>query len=451
MDRVELSKDLGEQILSMAKTNGASEGDVVMVESESFFVTVRMGEVEKVSQAGEKRLGLRLFFGNSSASASTSDISRKSIAKLVEDTTRMARVTAQDPHSGLPDGALLARDLPPLDLLDDTARRVSVDEKIQLALDTEKSALAYDERITNSEGAEFSNQFGRVVYVSSRGFAGEYSGSTFGHSVAPVATQNGGMQRDYWYSSNRKFAKLESPQSVGERAAQRVLRRLGARRVRTCEAPVIFDPEMAASLLRNLASALSGYALYKGASFLAGKLGTQIGSELLTVIDDGMIPGALGSRPFDGEGLPIRKKIVVEKGRLQSYLLDTYSGKKLGMPSTGNASRSAGEPPGVSPTNFYLAPGKDSPEQILKSVKSGLYVTETIGFGVNMVTGDYSRGAAGLWIENGEFTYPVEEITIAGNLKEMFQNVEMVGNNLEMRGRIASPTVKISGMTIAGE
>lgn len=451
MDRVELSKDLGEQILSMAKSNGASEGDVVMVESESFFVTVRMGEVEKVSQAGEKRLGLRLFFGNSSASASTSDISRKSIAKLVEDTTRMARVTAQDPHSGLPDGALLARELPPLDLLDDTARRVSVDEKIQLALDTEKSALAYDERITNSEGAEFSNQFGRVVYVSSGGFAGEYSGSTFGHSVAPVATQNGGMQRDYWYSSNRKFAKLESPQSVGERAAQRVLRRLGARRVRTCEAPVIFDPEMAASLLRNLASALSGYALYKGASFLAGKLGTQIGSELLTVIDDGMIPGALGSRPFDGEGLPIRKKTVVEKGRLQSYLLDTYSGKKLGMPSTGNASRSAGEPPGVSPTNFYLAPGKDSPEQILKSVKSGLYVTETIGFGVNMVTGDYSRGAAGLWIENGEFTYPVEEITIAGNLKEMFQNVEMVGNDLEMRGRIASPTVKISGMTIAGE
>ncbi|HUF42957.1 MAG TPA: TldD/PmbA family protein [Verrucomicrobiae bacterium] len=451
MDRVELSKDLGEQILSMAKTNGASEGDVVMVESESFFVTVRMGEVEKVSQAGEKRLGLRLFFGNSSASASTSDISRKSIAKLVEDTTRMARVTAQDPHSGLPDGALLARDLPPLDLLDDTARGVSVDEKIQLALDTEKSALAYDERITNSEGAEFSNQFGRVVYVSSGGFAGEYSGSTFGHSVAPVATQNGGMQRDYWYSSNRKFAKLESPQSVGERAAQRVLRRLGARRVRTCEAPVIFDPEMAASLLRNLASALSGYALYKGASFLAGKLGTQIGSELLTVIDDGMIPGALGSRPFDGEGLPIRKKTVVEKGRLQSYLLDTYSGKKLGMPSTGNASRSAGEPPGVSPTNFYLAPGKDSPEQILKSVKSGLYVTETIGFGVNMVTGDYSRGAAGLWIENGEFTYPVEEITIAGNLKEMFQNVERVGNDLEMRGRIASPTVKISGMTIAGE
>jgi PmbA protein len=451
MDRVELSKELGQEILSMAKAKGASQGDVVMVESESFFVTVRMGEVEKISQAGEKRLGLRLFFGNSSGSASTSDISRKSIEKLVDDTARMAKVTAQDPHSGLPEAATLAHDLPQLNLLDDTGRSVSVDEKIQMALETEKTALAFDPRITNSEGAEFSNQYGRVIYASSQGFAGEYSGSIFGHSVAPVAAQNGGMQRDYWYSSNRKFANLESSKSVGEKAARRVLQRLGARKVKTCEAPVIFDPEMAASLIRNLASALSGYALYKGASFLAGKLETQIGSELMTVVDDGTISGALGSRPFDGEGLPTNKKIVVEKGKLQSYLLDTYSGKKLGMASTGNASRSVGEPPGVAPTNFYLAAGKDSPEQILKSVKSGLYVTEMIGFGVNMVTGDYSRGAAGSWIEDGELAYPVEEITIAGNLKDMFQTIEMVGSDLDLRGRIAAPTVKIASMTIAGE
>jgi PmbA protein len=422
-----------------------------MAESESFFVTVRMGEVEKISQAGEKRLGLRLFFGHSSASASTSDISKKSIEKLVEDTARMARVTAQDPHGGLPDAGELARELPQLDLIDEPARSVSVDEKIAIALQAEKSALAYDPRITNSEGAEFSNQFGRVIYASSHGFAGEYSGSTFGHSVSPVASQNGSMQRDYWYSSNRKFLRLESPASVGEKAAQRVLRRLGGRKIKTCEAPIVFDPEMAASLLRNLASAVSGYSLYKGASFLAGKLGAQIGSDLLTVIDDGTIPGALGSRPFDGEGLAVRKKSVVEKGLLQSYLLDTYSGKKLGMASTGNASRSVGEPPAVSPANFYLVPGKDSPEQIIATVKAGLYVTEMIGFGVNMVTGDYSRGAAGLWIENGELAYPVEEITIAGNLKEMFQNIEMVGSDLELRGRIASPTIKMSQMTIAGD
>ena len=451
MERLELSEELGQDVLAMAKAKGASQGDVVMAEGDSFFVTVRMGEVEKISQAGEKRLGLRLFFGNSSASASTSDISKKSIEKLVDDTARMAKVTAQDPHGGLPDASALARDLPQLDLSDESARSIAVDEKIAIALQAEKAALAYDPRITNSEGAEFSNQFGRVLYASSHGFAGGYAGSTFGHSVSPVATHNGSMQRDYWYSSNRKFARLESPASVGERAAQRVLRRLGGRKIKTTEAPIVFDPEMAASLLRNLASALSGYSLYKGASFLAGKLGEQIGSELLTVVDDGTIPGALGSRPFDGEGLPVRKKTVVEKGRLQSYLLDTYSGKKLGMASTGNASRSVGEAPGVSPANFYLMPGKDSPEQIVGTVKSGLYVTEMIGFGVNMVTGDYSRGAAGLWIENGELAYPVEEITIAGNLKEMFQNIEMVGSDLEMRGRIASPTIKISQMTIAGD
>jgi PmbA protein len=451
MERMELSQELGREVLAIAKNKGASAGDLVMAESDSFFVTVRMGEVEKISQAGEKRLGLRLFLGHSSASASTSDISKKSIEKLVDDTVTMARATAQDPDGGLPAVEMLARDLPELDLLDDSARNVSVDEKIQIALDTEKSALALDARITNSEGAEFSNQYGRVIYVSSHGFAGEYSGSTFGKSVSPVAQYNGTMQRDYWYSSNRKFAKLESSSHVGEKAAKRVLRRLGGRKVKTCELPIVFDPEMAASLLRNLASAINGYSLYKGASFLAGKLGAKIGSDLLNVIDDGTIAGALGSRPFDAEGLPIRKKTVVEKGELKTYLLDTYSGKKLGMASTGNASRSVGEPPGVSPANFYLLPGKDSPEQIIGSVKSGLYVTEMIGSGVNMLTGDYSRGVAGLWIEDGELAFPVEEITIAGNLKDMFHNIEMVGDDLDMRGRVVAPTLKISRMTIAGE
>jgi PmbA protein len=450
MERLELSQELGREILAMAKAQGASQGDVVMVESDSFFVTVRLGEVEKISQAQEKRLGLRLFFGSSSASASTSDISKKSIARLVEDTTRMARATAQDPHSGLPAAEDLAREIHGLDLLDAGARSISVEEKIQMATETEKSALELDSRITNSEGAEFSNSFGRVIYASSHGFSGEYHGSTFGHSVAPVAKADGSMQRDYWYSSNRKFACLESPKNVGEKAAQRALRRLGARKVKTCEVPIVFDPEISASLLRNLSSAISGYSLYKGASFLAGKLGAQIASELVSVVDDGTIPGALGSRPFDGEGLPTRNKTIIEKGRLQSYLLDTYSGRKLGMRSTGNASRSVGEPPGVAPLNFYLAPGMYSPEEIIGSVKQGFYVTELIGFGVNMVTGDYSRGAAGLWIEDGELSYPVEEVTIAGNLKDMFQNIEMVGADLEMRGRIAAPTLKISQMTVAG-
>src|SRR4029077_16852595 len=376
MERRELSQELGREILSMAKDRGASQGDVVMIESESFFVTVRLSEVEKISQAQEKRLGLRLFFGSSSASASTSDISKKSIDRLVDDTTRTARATAQDSLSGLPVAEQLAREIPDLDLLDDASRSVPVEEKIQIATETENSARGFDSRITNSEGAEFSNNFGRVIYASSHGFSGEYQGSTFGHSVAPVAKSNGSMQRDYWYSSNRKFARLESPKRVGEKAAQRVLRRLGGSQVKTCEVPVVFDPGMAASLLRNLSSAISGYALYKGASFLMGKLGTQIASELVTVIDDGTIPGALGSRPFDGEGLPIKKKIIVEKGRLQSYLLDSYSGKKLGMARTGNASRSGREPPGVAPANFFFAAGAHTPEEIIKTVKQGFYVTE---------------------------------------------------------------------------
>jgi PmbA protein len=363
----------------------------------------------------------------------------------------MARATAQDPHSGLPPPEVLAQEIPDLDLFDEEARAVPVEEKKELALNAEKSALAFDPRITNSEGAEFSNTFGRVIYANSHGFSGEYQGSTFGCSVAPVASQNGTMQRDYWYTSNRKFARLETAKSVGEKAAERVLRRLGGRKIKTCEVPVVFDPDMAASLLRNLASALNGYSLYKGASFLNGQLGKTIASELLTVIDDGTLPGALGSRPFDAEGLPTGRKIVVSKGRLESYLLDTYSGKKLGLASTGNASRTVGEPPGVAPSNFYLPAGAHSPGEIIGSVNRGLYLTELIGFGVNLVTGDYSRGACGIWIENGELAYPVEEITIAGNLKDMLHNIEMVGNDLEMRGRIAAPTIKISRMTVAGD
>ncbi|MBI4490593.1 MAG: TldD/PmbA family protein [Deltaproteobacteria bacterium] len=451
MERLELTQELARDILAQARAKGASQGDVVMVESESFFVTVRLGEIEKISQAQEKRLGLRLFFGSSSATASTSDISKGSIERLVNDTCTMARFTAQDKYSGLPAREELAQTFPDLDLLDDSARSLSVEERTRLALETEKAALSFDPRITNSEGAEFSNQINRVIYANSHDFAGEYHGSTYSLSVVPVAALNGSMQRDYWYSSQRKFSRLESPEAVGEKAARRALRRLGARKIRTREVPVVFDPQIAAALLRHLSQALSGYSLYRGASFLVGKLGGKIASELVTVVDDGVIPAALGSKPFDGEGLPTRKKTIVDKGVLQSYLLDTYSGRKLGHPSTGNAARSVGEPPGVAPTNFYLSPGSHTPEKIIASVEEGFYVTELIGFGVNLVTGDYSRGAVGLWIDKGELAYPVEEVTIAGNLKDMLLNIEMVGNDLELRDRISAPTVKISRMTVAGD
>lgn len=257
------------------------------------------------------------------------------------------------------------------------------------------------------------------------------------------------MQRDSWYSVSRKFHGLESPEVIGQTAAKRALRRLGARKVPTQQAPVVFDPMVAASLLRTLAGAVAGTAMYRGASFLLNRLGQQVAAENVTVIDDGTIPAGLGSRPFDSEGIPTRRTVVLEHGVLQSYLLDTYCGRKLGMASTGNAARDASGPT-VGSTNFYLVPGTYTPAEIIASIKSGLYVTELIGFGVNLVTGDYSRGAVGLWIENGTLAYPVEEITIAGNLNEMLRNIEMVGNDLVFRGRTAAPTLKIAAMTIGG-
>ncbi|MBA3966405.1 MAG: TldD/PmbA family protein, partial [Nitrospirales bacterium] len=306
--------------------------------------------------------------------------------------------------------------------------------------------------ITNSEGAECSAGYGSVLLANSHGFVGSYASSSYSLSVSPIAldSQNGGMQRDYWYSVKRKFHELDSPEKIGQEAARRTVRRLGSRAITTQEVPVVFDPETAKGLLGHISSAVSGYSLYKGASFLLGQLGKSIASDLVTVIDDGRLAGGLGSRPFDGEGLPTRKNLVVDKGVLSSYMLDTYSGRKLGMASTGNASRSVGENPSVGATNLFLSPGSYSPEEILKSMKRGLFVTDLIGFGVNLVTGDYSRGAVGFWVENGELTHPVEEVTIAGNLQQILKDIEMVGNDLEFRGRLASPTVKIRKMMVAG-
>ena len=442
--------ELAVELLDRAKQRGATEADVVVADGENFSVQVRLSAVDRLTKAREKRLGLRVFFGKRSASASTSDFSRDSLDALVNDTCTLAAAVVEDPQSGLPDGDLLAADLPDLDLYDPIS--LETETQIELARRAEEAAMSADARISNSEGADFNSAGGRVVLANSHGFVGEYRSSSFSLSVSPIATapDSDNMQRDYWYAAKRKYAALDSPESVGREAARRTVRRLGAKKVATRRAPVVFDQEMAGSLLGNLCSAVSGYALYKGASFLINQLGKRIGPEIITIYDDGRLAGGLGSRPFDGEGLPTRKNAVVERGVLQSYLLDTYSGKKLGLDSTGNASRGVGDSPSVGPTNFYLVSGNASAAEIIRSVREGLYVTELIGFGINMVTGDYSRGAAGFWIENGELAYPVEEITIAGNLTQMFANIEMVGNDLEFRGRIASPTIKIGEMMIAG-
>jgi PmbA protein len=439
---------LAEDLLARAKGCGATAADVMVADGDTLSVQVRMGKVDRLTKAHEKRLGLRVFFGSRSASASTSDFSRDALERFVGETCALAQAIVEDPMSGLPEPGQFAGACDDLHIYDTTT--LHTDQQIDLAMRAERAAFAADPRITNSEGADCDSSSGRIILANSHGFLGQYRNSSFSLSVTPVASDAGGMQRDYWYGVNRAFAKLESPDVIGREAARRTLRRLGARKVPTCSAPVIFEQEIAGSFLGHLCSALSGYALYKGASFLIGQLGKPIAPEFVTVYDDGRLPGGLGTRPFDGEGLPTRKQAVVERGRLTSYLLDTYSGKKLGLPSTGNASRSIGESPSVGPTNFYMVPGTKSPQEIIASVKRGLYVTDLIGFGINMVTGDYSRGASGFWIENGELAYPVEEITIAGNLKRMYAGIETIGSDLVFRGRIASPTIKLAEMTIAG-
>ena len=443
-------RELAQNVLGRAKDLGASGAEVVLVEDESFSVSVRLRGVDTVKSAREKRLGLRVFLGQRSATTATSDFSLAALERLLGDTLAMAKATPEDPYGGLPDPQGFATELPDLDLWDAEAAELPVPERIALASRAEAAALAFDPRIDNSEGSEYGHRDAHILFANSHGFSGQYRASSVALSVTPVARDQGGMQRDGWYSAERRLQRLESPEAVGKKAARRTLRRLGARKVATQDVPVVFDPDMAASLLRSLCGAVSGSAIYRGASFLAGQCGQRVASANLTVVDDGRMPGALGSRPFDGEGLPTRRTVVIEKGVLASYLLDTYTGRKLGLASTGNASRSLGQRPTVGPTNFHIVPGGATPEEIIRSVDRGLYVTEMIGFGVNLVNGDYSRGTVGLWIEKGELVYPVEEITIAGNLKAMLHDIEMIGNDLEWRSSIAAPTIKIRRMTVAG-
>jgi PmbA protein len=438
------------EALARAGERGATAADGFLVEERHFSALVRLGEVDTVTHSHDHRLALRVFVGKASAAASTSDLSRESVERVVDEATSLARVTAEDPHAGLPDPAELIERIVDLDLEDRDGDEPAPEAKIELARRAEAAALDSDARLTNSEGAEYYDRRARYAYATSHGFARDYATTSFGLSVSPVASRNGEMQRDTWYSAARKRGRLDEPEAIGRTAAARALRRLGARKVKTTEVPVVFDPETAASLLRSLAAAASGPSLYRRASFLLDRLGSRIAAPAVTVVDDALIPAALGSRPFDGEGLATRRVVLVGEGVLESYVLDTYSARKLGLRSTHHAARD-GSGVSVSTTNLMLLPGTATPEELIGSVANGFYVTELIGFGVNNVTGDYSRGAAGLWIENGKLGYPVEEVTIAGNLLEMFAAIDGVGNDLVLRDRTASPTIKIARMVVAGD
>jgi PmbA protein len=442
--------DVAEDLVRRALAAGARAADAVVAESDGLSVGVRLREVEKLKRARQRRAGLRVLVGDSTAIASTADFSADGITELAREAVVLARATAADPHAGLPDASELCTDPPDLDLHDPEVERLEPEQALAWAREAEEAALGAASEITNSEGAEVGADAGQVAYASSAGFVGAYTGSHASLAVVPVAARDGLMQRDHWYTAHRKLARLDAPVAVGREAARRTLRRLGARRPPTCECPVVFDPETAATLLRHLAGAIAGSALYRRMSFLLDKLGERVASPAVTVIDDPLRPSGPASRPFDGEGVRQTRRVVVERGVLRTYLLDTYTARRLGLRTTGHAARSVGDAPAPAPTNFVLEPGPHTPEAIIASVRSGLYVTELIGFGVNSMTGDYSRGAAGLWIENGELAYPVEELTIAGNLRDMLCDIEMVGNDLALRTAVAAPTLKLTRMTVAG-
>ena len=449
----QIAADLAER----AVRAGATSADVIAHEAEEFSAGVRLGKIESLKEAASHALGLRIFLGHRSASSFSSDFSGDSLARLVERTLAMARATSEDVASGLPERDGLGRYDGDLALYSDDVSKLSTEDRISYARRAEEAALGADPRIKNSEGAWFEASTGAKAYANSLGFCGSYRSSYCSVSVAPIA-QNGagtgspgaGMQRDYWYSVARRVSALEDPGAVGRKAAERTLRKLGARKVSTRRVPVIFDPETSRSLLGDLFEAVRGDAIYRSASFLAGKLGERVAGENITIFDDGLRAGGFGSRPFDDEGIPSSVTPVIERGVLRNYLLNCYTARKLNLKTTGNAARGIAGPPAVGPKNFYLSPHSHSPEEILRSVREGFYVTELIGFGVNIVTGDYSRGAGGMWVDNGELTYPVEEVTIAGNLADVFTHIEMVGSDLEFRSALASPTLLVTGLTVAG-
>jgi PmbA protein len=449
-----VSLELVKSALARARLRGACAADAVVVESDAREVRVRGDDVEFVTQQRSRTLGLRAFVkapeGLRVAITSTSDLAEATALQLVDDTVELAGATAPDPCAGLPEGGF-AESLPELDLIRPEERDVPLEARIADARRAEAAARGLDPRVTNSQGSDASSSFARIAFGNSQGFFGEYESAHHSIVSVPVASENGSMQTDWWASTARSLAALEEPGAVGRRAAERALRRLGSRRVKTCKVPVIFEAVTARSLLSHLAGCVSGGALYRKASFLCGRLGERIASDAVTVVDDGRRRSGLGSRPFDGEGLPTRRTVVLEKGVLKSWLLDGYSARKLGLASTGNASRSPGSAPGASATNLWLDPGDSSLEEMIAGTERGLLVTWLFGPGFNPVTGDFSRGAAGLWIEDGRVAYPVHEITIAGNLGEMLAGIDAVGRTVEWLGSVAAPPLRIASLTVAGD
>ena len=443
--------ELAQDVVKQARAAGATDAECTIAEGDEFSANVRMREIENLKEAGSRGAGLRILIGRKTGASYTSDLSSDGIAHLVKSAIELADITSEDPHAGLPEDDEFGAVPGDLGLYSDDVPALDPGLKIDTAKRAEDAALSADPRIFNSEGASFDNYVGRHVFANSRGFSGEYRSSYCSLSTSPVAREGDSMERDYWFTMARGFAGLEPADQVGRIAAQRALRRLNAVKVETQKVPVVFEPRTARSLLDNIFEAVHGMSIYRHESFLAGKIGEKVAADDVTVIDDGTIPGLFGTSPFDDEGVPSRRTVVIDRGVLKSYLMNTYAARKLGMKTTGNASRGLTGNAGIGHGNFFLEKGVQTPEQIVAGIPNGFYVTELMGFGVNTVTGDYSRGAAGLWIRNGELAFAVSEVTIAGNLMDMLRAIEAIGSDLEFRGSVAAPTIKIGEMTVGGK
>ena len=442
--------DIASGAVEKAMSRGATGAECTLSEGDEFSVTVRMSEVETLTEAGSRAAGIRILLGHRVGSSYTSDLTPDGIEHMLNAAFEIGEIATDDPFAGMPDPGELGKLEGDLELYSEDIESISTSHKIELARRAEAAAFAFDRRITNSKGASFDTFVGRQVFANSLGFAGEYRSSYCSINVMPVARDHGSMERDYWHSASRRFAGLDQPEEVGRIAAERVVRRLGAKKVETQKVPVIFDPRTARTLLNHVFDAVDGRSIYRSASFLAGRLGEKVAAEGVNIIDDGTMPGLMGTSPFDDEGVPSRRTIVVENGVLRNYLLNSYAARKLGLRTTGNASRGVAGNAGISNGSFYFENGTHTPEEITRRIRNGFLVTELIGQGVNIVTGDYSRGAVGIWIRDGELAFPVSEVTIASTLQEMLAGIVAIGNDLRFRGSMESPTLMIREMTVGG-
>lgn len=444
--------DIAAELVERARRAGAEQCDVIVNRYTESTVTVRLGELEKVIEAGSQALGLRVINGGRTAVCSTTDFHSAALDQFVRDTIELANISAPDEFAGLPSPSDLARPgADGLQLYDEAVAAMTTDERIALARDCEAAALGFDARITNTDGGSVSSRFGEVALANSLGFAAFYPSTMVSMVVEVMADDADGKKRNaYWFSSERSKHRLASPEEVGRIAARRALDQVGACKVKTTKAPIVFEPRMSAQLMGSLAGCASGSALYRGATFLQGRTGEQIASPLLTLVDRPLEPGRGASRPFDGEGVATRNATLLDKGVFQGFLFDSYTGRRTQNETTGSAQRGIDSLPSPGTSNLILLGGETPPDEIIRGVEQGLYLTELFGFGFNPTTGDFSRGAGGFWIENGEIAFPVTEINISGTMGTMLSNVDALGNDLTWFSSSAAPTLRISEMTISG-